>query len=77
MRRLKSALTELIALFVDDGSLVLAVIAWLVVGVVCLRTRWFDPVSVAVLLALGIGVLLLENVLRSARKRVLTPGRRT
>jgi Ca2+/H+ antiporter, TMEM165/GDT1 family len=77
MRRLKSALTELIALFVDDGSLVLAVIAWLVVGAVCLRTRWFDPVSVAVLLALGIGVLLLENVLRSARNRVLAPGRRT
>jgi hypothetical protein len=75
MKLLKSMLTELLALFVDDGSLVLAVIAWVVGGVLFLRAQLLDPESEAVLLAVGIAVLLAENVLRSARAHVLAPLR--
>jgi hypothetical protein len=54
-------------LFVDDGSLVLAVIVWLAVSAVCVHAQWLDPASASVLLAVGIAILLVENVLRFAR----------
>jgi hypothetical protein len=60
-------LVELLALFVDDGSLVLGVIAWVAVTVLGLRSQILDPVPIAVLLALGIGVLLAGNVAYAAR----------
>lgn len=67
MKLLRSVLTELIALFVDDGSLVLAVLAWVVGMTVCLRLQLLGPAWEAVLLSLGIAGLLAENVLRHAR----------
>jgi hypothetical protein len=70
MRLLKGLLAEIIALFVDNGSLVVAVIAWVLAGAVCLWAHWVDPASDAVLLAAGIAVLLVENVVRSARAHV-------
>lgn len=73
MKMLKSMLAELVALFVDDGSLVVAVIAWVVGAVLCLRAQLLDPASEAVLLAAGIAALLAENVLRAARAHVLAP----
>jgi hypothetical protein len=75
MKLLKSILDELVALFVDDGSLVVAVIAWVIGGVLCLRAQLLDPASEAVLLAIGIAVLLAENILRAARAHVLAPPR--
>jgi hypothetical protein len=69
MKLLNTVLAELLGLFVDDGSLVLAVAAWVIAAVLCLRAEWLGPASVAVLLAVGIAVLLAENVLRSARAR--------
>ncbi len=67
MTLLKSMLSELLGLFVDDGSFVLAVIAWVVAGVLCLRWHLLAPTSEAMLLAVGIAVLLVENVARAAR----------
>jgi hypothetical protein len=73
VKLLKSMLMELLALFVDDGSLVIAVIAWVVTDVLCLRAELLAPATGAVVLAAGIAVLLAENVLRAARLHVLTP----
>jgi hypothetical protein len=67
MTILKSVLTELLALFVDDGSLVVAVVAWVVGCAVTLRCSLINPQTGAVLLFLGIAVLLAENIARSAR----------
>ena len=67
MNWLKGALTELIGLFVDDGSLVMAVIAWALAGVVCRHAGLLDPAWEAALLAVGVAALLAENVVRSAR----------
>ncbi len=67
MTLLKGMLAELSALFVDDGSFVLAVIAWVVGAVVRLRIGLTDPVVEAVLLFLGLAILLAENVIRTGR----------
>jgi hypothetical protein len=45
----------------------MAVIAWTLGDVICLRTHLVDPASAAVLLAVGIAVVLAENVGHSAR----------
>jgi hypothetical protein len=76
MNLLKNTLSELLALFVDDGSFVLTVIAWVLGGVVCLRGELVDPQFEAALLFLGIAGILLENVERTARTRGFRSGRR-
>jgi hypothetical protein len=76
MSAIKTALSELLALFVDDGSLVLAVILWTLGGAICLRVHLLDPLSEAVLLAVGIAMLLAENVGRTARAHASSLGTR-
>ncbi len=73
MRLLRTILAELWGLFVDDGSLVIAVTAWVLLTAVCLRTHAVDPGLTAVLLPLGIVALLAEAVIRPARKRRRKP----
>ena len=67
---------ELLGLFVDDGSFVLTIIAWVLGGVICLRGQLVDPGFEAALLFLGIAVILLENVERTARPQVIRSNRR-
>lgn len=67
MNSLKTVFSELLGLFVDDGSLVLAVLAWVVGGVICLRSHMVPPHAEAVLLFIGIVALLAENIERTAR----------
>jgi hypothetical protein len=76
MSAIKTVLSELLALFVDDGSLVLAVIAWTLGGAICLRTHLLAPASEAVLLAIGIALLLAENVGRTASAQASSSGMR-
>jgi hypothetical protein len=70
MNPIKNVLTELLGLFVDDDSLVVAVIALVLSMIICLRSHLVAAHSGAVLLFLGIAVLLAENVARSARAHV-------
>ncbi len=68
MKWLSKPLAELIGLFVDDGSLVVAVLCW--IAIIWL-TDLYAPVAVpyrAVLLFFGIAAVFLENVTRGARK---------
>ena len=67
VRLLKTIATELIGLFIDDGSLVLAVLVWVLAVAMALRAGFLDPFMGAALLGIGLGVLLTENVIRSAR----------
>ena len=66
--RIEAAWREVLALFVDDGSLAAAIMAWLVGGALCLRLFHVPPEAEALLLAIGFGLLLAENVDRSARE---------
>jgi hypothetical protein len=68
MNALVTALQEVYGLFVEDGSLTLALLVWIAIAAFLFPhvpggASWRAPV-----LFLGIALLLLENVLRSARK---------
>lgn len=66
---MRAVLGEIIGLFVDDGALALALVAWCaLVG----AAAWAAPALLpagAPLLAVGCAAILLGNVLRSARRR--------
>lgn len=74
MKLLMNVLNEVLSLFVDDGSLVVAVIAWTGLSELCLRVGMLSPTQAAVLLAIGIAALLGENVMRAARKHANAPA---
>ena len=71
MNGIRAVLREIAGLFVDDGSLAVAVLVWLALVWLGVRwagsgiasLRWVGPVFFA-----GLGFILLENVLRSARR---------
>jgi hypothetical protein len=69
MVTLKSILAEIIHLFVDDGSLALALVAWC--GAIGLATMVLPESHAApgVALFLGCDLILLGNVLGAARTR--------
>ncbi len=58
---------EIVGLFVDDGSLALALLLWL--ALLMLIAFLLPPASIGVLLFLGCAAILAENVLRRARRR--------
>jgi hypothetical protein len=66
MRVIKTALREVYGLFVEDGSYALAVILWLLCAVFVLPLLP-DPGWRAPLLFAGSILILLENVVRSAK----------
>ncbi len=68
MTWLKSIAREILGLFVDDGSFAIAILGWLVVMVVVLPriasvSGWCGPVFFV-----GLAVILVESVLRFARR---------
>jgi TRAP-type C4-dicarboxylate transport system permease small subunit len=64
-----AAARELLGLFVDDGSLALAVLAWIAVAVLVFPALPIDGGWLAVALFVGIALILVENLLRAARRR--------
>jgi uncharacterized membrane protein YtjA (UPF0391 family) len=69
MKRITVVFQELIGLFVEDGSLAIAIVVWIcAAALLFLRlpggAAWRAPA-----LFLGFVLILLENVVRSARKR--------
>ncbi|HZZ03345.1 hypothetical protein [Paraburkholderia sp.] len=68
IRTLQAIIRELIGLFVDDGSLVFAVLGWVALCALALRHVALPPYGQAAVLVLGLAVILAENVVRSARR---------
>jgi hypothetical protein len=64
----KTIAAELIGLFIDDGSLAAAVIAWIVVSALALHIGLIGPRAAAIALGVGLAALLAENVRRAARR---------
>ena len=73
MRLLKTIAAEILGLFVDDGSLVAAVLVWVLAVAIALHVGLLDPLIGAALLGIGLAVLLTENVIRSARATMNKP----
>jgi hypothetical protein len=69
-----TARTELIGLFVDDGSVAAAILVWLAIGGICLHVFDIPPVVEGALLATGFALLLAENVARTARETARRAG---
>jgi len=63
-----TAARELVGLFVDDGSLAIAVLAWVVTAVLAFPALPIDSGWLAIVLFAGLALILVENVLRSARR---------
>jgi hypothetical protein len=72
MRTLLAAGRELLGLFIDDGSLVVAVLAWLLLCGLVVPHLLVGPWP-AIALFLGIAAILAENAIRNARSS-LPPG---
>jgi hypothetical protein len=68
MRVARTVLREIAGLFVDDGSLALAVVVLVVAVALCLRLH-VEPLLGAALLLIGLAGILAENVRRAARKQ--------
>lgn len=69
MSVIRTALSELWGLFIDDGSLALALVAWSAVAVWLLPLTPAAPASHAPILFLGCVTILIVNVLASARRK--------
>jgi hypothetical protein len=68
MKMLSTIGRELFGLFVDDGSLAQAILVLLAVTALLAREESIDIGYAAVLLVAGSIIVLVENVVRSARK---------
>jgi hypothetical protein len=68
MKTLSTIGRELFGLFVDDGSLALAILILLAVIALLAREALIDVSHAAVLLVAGSIIVLIENVVRSAGK---------
>ena len=69
MTTLRAVLAEIVHLFVDDGSLALALVAWCAaIGLAVLALPMLLPASGPALF-LGCAAILLVNVVRAARAR--------
>jgi len=65
---LKTAWSEFIGLFVDDGSLAVAVLAWLAAAWLLLPRLPLPPALPPVILFAGLALILVESALRGARR---------
>jgi hypothetical protein len=68
MRAIKTAISEIYGLFVEDQTLALSILVWVAIAVLVFPrlpggVSWGAP-----LLFAGLAILLIENVRRSARK---------
>jgi hypothetical protein len=63
-----NALKELLALFVDDGSLALAILALIACADLVLPAAGWSPATNAIVFYGACLAVLLENVLRRARR---------
>lgn len=64
MSQLKTVCSEFIGLFVDDGSLAIAVLAWLAAACLLLPRLPLPPAWPPVILFLGLALILVESALR-------------
>jgi hypothetical protein len=69
MKWIVDAARELVGLFVDDGSLAIAVLIWVAIAVLAFPALPVDGGWLAVALFAGLALILVENLLRTARPR--------
>jgi hypothetical protein len=68
MPRIKNVLREVAGLFVDDGTLALAITLWVALLWV-IRRRFMGFAPGGAILFCGLAIILAENLIRLARRR--------
>jgi hypothetical protein len=76
VKRIAGALRELIGLFVDDGSLAVALLAWTAAAGLGLPHLGLSKAWDAAILLAGYLAILFENLARSARRGPSRPAAR-
>jgi hypothetical protein len=66
---ISASLRELIALFVDDGSLAVIALVWLAICGLALPPLGISGTWLGLALFAGLAVILVENALRAARRK--------
>jgi Na+-driven multidrug efflux pump len=66
---ISASLRELVALFVDDGSLAVTALVWLVICGLVLPPLGIAGAWLGLALFAGLAIILAENALRTARRR--------
>jgi len=69
MSWIAGAARELIGLFVEDGSLAVAVLVWVAVAVLVFPLLPIDRGWLTLAVFAGLAFILVENLLRAARRR--------
>ena len=69
MHWLNTAWSEFIGLFVDDGSIAIAILAWLGACWVLLPRLGLAPIWPPTILFAGLVLILVESALRGARQQ--------
>lgn len=67
MRWLRTAWSEFVGLFVDDGSFAVAILAWLAVSWLALPRLPLPPAWPPVILFVGLAAILAESAVRRSR----------
>lgn len=70
MRFLRTALDELLGMFIDDGALALASVILIVVIAAAVEWVGLPPLAGGIVLLVGLVVILGESCLRAARKKL-------
>jgi hypothetical protein len=65
--QLSAILRELLGLFVDDGSLAIAILGWVAIVAALMRLAGVSGALSGGLLFVGLAAILIENVWRAAR----------
>ena len=74
MSMIRTAIASFIGLFIDDGSLALAILVLIAAATVAVKAAWLAPLGGGILLLAGCIALLLESVYRAARKKATRRG---
>jgi hypothetical protein len=68
MNVIRTALAELVGMFIDDGQLALTLIVLISVVTLAVKSAWIGPLAAGIALLAGCIALLLESVFRHARR---------
>jgi hypothetical protein len=74
MTVIRSILAGLIGLFIDDGSLALAILGLIAAATAAVKAGWLAPLAGGLLLLAGCIALILESVYRAARRKLADHG---
>jgi len=74
MTAIRGIISSLMGLFIDDGSLALAILGLIAIDTLAVKTGWLPPLAGGLLLLAGCIGLILESVCRAARRKLADRG---